>query len=78
MQWSYDEFVNIAPNNKGPQNNEFIITVVKGKKTDTMRFSTDHRADLLSEALVNMLLNTHSTTAIAGMSSMPVLWEGCL
>jgi len=26
----------------------------KGKKTDTMKFSTDHRADLLTEALVNI------------------------
>lgn len=53
MQWPYGEFISIVPNVKGPQNNEFIITMKKGpKKTDTMRFSTDHRADLLTEALV--------------------------
>ena len=26
------------------------------KKTDTMKFSTDHRADLLTEALVRLFL----------------------
>ena len=52
LQWPYEEFVSIVPNVKAPANNEFIITVLKpNRKTDTMRFSTDHRADLLSEAL---------------------------
>ncbi len=54
FKWPYEEFISIVPNVKGPQNNEFIITMRKGpKKTDSMRFSTDHRADLLSEALVS-------------------------
>ncbi|KAL8571849.1 DnaJ subfamily C member 13 [Nucella lapillus] len=51
-QWPYNEFVSIVPNVRAPANNEFIITMKKGgKKTDTMKFSTDHRADLLTEAL---------------------------
>lgn len=53
LQWPYSEFVSIVPNVKAPANNEFIITMKKGiKKTDSMKFSTDHRADLLTEALV--------------------------
>ncbi|XP_046378006.2 dnaJ homolog subfamily C member 13-like [Haliotis rufescens] len=51
-QWPYSEFISIVPNVRGPTNTEFIITMKKGvKKTDTMKFSTDHRADLLTEAL---------------------------
>ena len=55
FQWPYEEFLSIVPNVKaGPNSNEFLITMKKGpKKTDTMKFSTDHRADLLTEALVN-------------------------
>lgn len=51
-QWPYREFVSIMPNVKAPANNEFLITMLKGsRKTDTMKFSTDHRADVLTEAL---------------------------
>ncbi|XP_056011194.1 dnaJ homolog subfamily C member 13-like isoform X2 [Ostrea edulis] len=51
-QWPYSEFVSIVPNVKAPGNNEFIITMRKGpKKTESMKFSTDHRSDLLTEAL---------------------------
>ncbi|XP_069107344.1 LOW QUALITY PROTEIN: dnaJ homolog subfamily C member 13-like [Argopecten irradians] len=50
-QWAYEEFISIAPNVRAPTNNEFIITMKKGKKTDSMKFSTDHRPDLLTEAL---------------------------
>ena len=40
------------PTVKALTGNEFTITMKKNsKKTDTMRFSTDHRADLLTEAL---------------------------
>ncbi|GFR63076.1 DnaJ-like protein subfamily C member 13 [Elysia marginata] len=53
-QWAYNEFIGIAPNIKAANNQEFIITMKKGaKKTETMKFSTDHRADLLTEALVS-------------------------
>ena len=51
-QWQYEEFVSIRPNDKMPTSNEFCIMMKKGaKKTDTMRFSTEHRSDLLTEAL---------------------------
>ena len=46
--------MSIMPNVKAPANNEFLITMLKGsRKTDTMKFSTDHRADVLTEALVS-------------------------
>ena len=32
-------------------NNEFIITFKKGKKTDSMRFSSEHRASIITEAM---------------------------
>ena len=55
FQWAYKEFVSIMPNVKAPANNEFLITMLKGsRKTDTMKFSTDHRADVLTEALVSI------------------------
>ena len=52
-QWPYEDFISIGPNLKSTTgNNEFVITMKKSmKKTDTMRFSTEHRADLLTEAL---------------------------
>lgn len=51
-QWPYGEFISIVPVIKAPVNNEFHITMRKSnRKTDTMRFSTDHRPDLLTEAL---------------------------
>ncbi|ESO09053.1 hypothetical protein HELRODRAFT_156562 [Helobdella robusta] len=52
-QWPYEEFISIKPNDRSPSsNNEFCIMMKKNnKKTDTMRFSTDHRSDLLTDAL---------------------------
>lgn len=50
-QWPYAEFVSIAPNLKGQTSNEFIITMKRGKKNDSMKFSSDHRSDILTEAL---------------------------
>lgn len=56
FQWAYNEFISIVPNTKAVNNQEFIISMKKGaKKTDSMKFSTDHRADLLTEALVRLL-----------------------
>ena len=54
LQWPYEDFISIGPNLKSPTGtSEFLITMMKKntKKTDTMRFSTEHRADLLTEAL---------------------------
>ena len=46
----------ISPNAKAPTTQEFLINVRKGKKQETMRFSTEHRADILTEALVGCSL----------------------
>ncbi|KAJ8881311.1 hypothetical protein PR048_017792 [Dryococelus australis] len=52
-KWMYSDFISVLPTVKvvGQQNNEFIITMKKEKKVDSMRFSTEHRAQLLTEAL---------------------------
>ncbi|WAR09956.1 DJC13-like protein [Mya arenaria] len=42
-KWSYKEFVSITPNVRAPANNEFLISMLKGRKTEQMKFSTDHR-----------------------------------
>ncbi|XP_033628714.1 dnaJ homolog subfamily C member 13-like isoform X2 [Asterias rubens] len=50
-QWAYTDFFGIAPNTKSQQVNEFVINIRKGKKTESMRFSTEYRPDVLTEAL---------------------------
>jgi DnaJ family protein C protein 13 len=52
-QWLYSDFINVLPTLKGAsqQNNEFKITFKKDRKNDSMTFSSEHRADLLTEAL---------------------------
>ncbi|KAL8616890.1 hypothetical protein ACOMHN_041809 [Nucella lapillus] len=51
-QWQYSDFIGITPSIKTPIYNEFTITMKKGvKKTHSMRFSSEHRPDLLTEAL---------------------------
>ena len=52
-QWAYTDFFGIAPNTKSQQVNEFVINIRKGKKTESMRFSTEYRPDVLTEALVS-------------------------
>ncbi|KAG9355930.1 hypothetical protein JZ751_000774 [Albula glossodonta] len=51
-QWPYGDISRIAPVGKG-QGTEFSITFRKGtgKKSETLKFSTDHRTELLTEAL---------------------------
>jgi len=52
--WLYSDFISILPTAKGQAsapNNEFIITFRKGKKTDSMRFSSEHRADIITETM---------------------------
>lgn len=53
-QWPYNEVVGVVPNAKGQLNNEFIIITLKkgGKKTDNMKFSSDHRSEILTASLV--------------------------
>lgn len=48
-QWPYNEFVDIQPSHK--TSNEFIITLRKGKKTNQMTFSCDHRSEAITETL---------------------------
>jgi DnaJ family protein C protein 13 len=52
-QWFYSDFISVLPTLKGAsqQNNEFKITFKKDRKNDSMTFSSEHRADLLTEAL---------------------------
>ncbi|KAL4623419.1 hypothetical protein GN956_G19211 [Arapaima gigas] len=51
-QWPYGDICSISPVGKG-QGTEFSLTFRKGsgKKSETLRFSTDHRTELLTEAL---------------------------
>ena len=51
FQWFYCDFISITPNPKG-QPDEFIINMKKGRKAETMKFASDLRADILTEALV--------------------------
>ncbi|XP_037090468.1 dnaJ homolog subfamily C member 13-like isoform X2 [Pollicipes pollicipes] len=52
-QWLYEDFMGIAPAAKGGSPHEFTILVRKGggRKTETMRFSSEHRAELITETL---------------------------
>uniref|UniRef100_A0A8C6Y7C7 DnaJ heat shock protein family (Hsp40) member C13 n=1 Tax=Naja naja TaxID=35670 RepID=A0A8C6Y7C7_NAJNA len=51
-QWPYGDICSINPVGKG-QGTEFSLTFRKGsgKKSETLKFSTEHRAELLTEAL---------------------------
>ncbi|ETE67442.1 DnaJ-like subfamily C member 13, partial [Ophiophagus hannah] len=52
IQWPYGDICSINPVGKG-QGTEFSLTFRKGsgKKSETLKFSTEHRAELLTEAL---------------------------
>jgi len=51
-QWFYSDFIRVLPVLKGSQrSNEFRITFKKDCKSDSITFSCEHRADLLTEAL---------------------------
>uniref|UniRef100_A0A674K734 DnaJ homolog subfamily C member 13 n=1 Tax=Terrapene triunguis TaxID=2587831 RepID=A0A674K734_9SAUR len=51
-QWPYGDICSIGPVGKG-QGTEFSLTFRKGsgKKSETLKFSTDHRTELITEAL---------------------------
>lgn len=49
-QWFYCDFISITPTPKG-QADEFIINMKKGRKVESMKFASDLRADILTEAL---------------------------
>lgn len=48
-RWAYSDFISVTPLKGSP--NEFQITMKKEKKIDKMTFSTEHRTNLLTEAL---------------------------
>nr|XP_050853264.1 dnaJ homolog subfamily C member 13 isoform X3 [Vespula vulgaris] len=51
-KWEYSEFISVQPTNKHQLGScEFSITMRKERKVDTMKFSSEHRAHLLTEAL---------------------------
>lgn len=62
-QWPYGDICGIGPVGKG-QGTEFNLTFRKGsgKKSETLKFSTEHRTELLTEALVRT--NAHSNTLL--------------
>ncbi|XP_043463949.1 dnaJ homolog subfamily C member 13 [Leptopilina heterotoma] len=51
-KWEYADFVSIQPTNRNQVGSlEFSITIRKDRKVETMKFSSDHRSHLLTEAL---------------------------
>ncbi|KAF7993906.1 hypothetical protein HCN44_011175 [Aphidius gifuensis] len=51
-RWEYADFINVQPTNRNQIGlYEFSITMRKEKKIDTMKFSSEHRSNLLTEAL---------------------------
>ncbi|XP_012285401.1 dnaJ homolog subfamily C member 13 isoform X2 [Orussus abietinus] len=51
-KWEYSDFISVQPTNKNQVgSHEFSITMRKERKIDTMRFSSEHRTHLLTEAL---------------------------
>ncbi|XP_012235865.1 dnaJ homolog subfamily C member 13 isoform X2 [Linepithema humile] len=51
-RWEYSDFINVQPTNRSQLgSHEFTITVRKDRKNDTMKFSSEHRPHLLTEAL---------------------------
>lgn len=51
-RWLYGDVISIQPTNKQPDSgSEFTLTIKKEKKIDTMRFSSEYRAHILTEAL---------------------------
>lgn len=51
-KWEYSDFISVQPAVKSPLgSHEFIITMRKERKVDNMKFSSEYRAHLLTEAL---------------------------
>lgn len=53
-RWAYNDFISLTPlkTTGNSIQNEFQITMKKDRKIDTMKFSSEHRAHLLTEALM--------------------------
>ncbi|XP_058807941.1 dnaJ homolog subfamily C member 13 isoform X2 [Phymastichus coffea] len=51
-KWEYSDFISVQPTNKNQVgSHEFCITMRKERKVENMKFSSEHRAHLLTEAL---------------------------
>jgi DnaJ family protein C protein 13 len=51
-RWAYSDFISLQPQKSaGNTPSEFVITMKKERKIDHMKFSTEHRAQLMTEAL---------------------------
>lgn len=51
-KWEYSDFISVQPINRNHVgSHEFTITVRKERKNETMKFSSEHRPHLLTEAL---------------------------
>ncbi len=74
LQWPYNEFVAIAPSPKAT--NEFVITVRKKKGTSSntqMTFSSDYRADIITETLVSVYVRGGDGEAPEAVSVVEVV-----
>lgn len=52
-RWAYSDFISLQPfkNAGNPSNDYFVIAIKKDRKVDHMKFSTEHRSCLMTEAL---------------------------
>ncbi|GIY69132.1 dnaJ homolog subfamily C member 13 [Caerostris extrusa] len=50
-QWLYSDFISITPTSKGQTTEEFTINMKKGRKSESMKFASELRAEILTEAL---------------------------
>lgn len=51
-KWEYSDFISVQPTNRNQLgSHEFTITVRKERKNETMKFSSEYRPHLLTEAL---------------------------
>uniref|UniRef100_A0A1A9X3H4 J domain-containing protein n=1 Tax=Glossina brevipalpis TaxID=37001 RepID=A0A1A9X3H4_9MUSC len=50
-RWSYSDIVSAAPSKTANIPNEFVLTVKKDKRLDSIKLSSDHRNDILSSVL---------------------------
>ncbi|XP_055920872.1 dnaJ homolog subfamily C member 13 isoform X1 [Eupeodes corollae] len=52
-RWSYSDIVAAVPNKASSIPNEFVLTIKKDKKLDTIKLSSEYRNDILSSILKN-------------------------
>jgi len=50
--WQWTDVYNVTPLSTGDHPNQFQLVHRKGKGTDSMRFETDHRSDVLTYCLL--------------------------